>query len=913
MKKLSKYIILPLLFAGASAFAQEFVEPSPMDSISLANPFNVQANGNAVKCATVFEQSPEVDIAKALYGQFSGLLVEQGSGRSEINYSSLELHGHTPLVLIDGYPRELSDITSVEIESIKVLKDAVSAAIYGVKGGNGVILITTKRGQDSPLKVSAKYQFGLSSMFRTPEFSDSYTYAYKVNEARALDGLAPKYSDQELKAFYDGTSPYAYPNVNWMDQIYRDYGDNHRAQLTFTGGSRNFRYFTAVDYMKDNSLYKSPSSDDRYNANTYDNRLGIRANVDVNITNTTSMKLGVMARLSEFNRPYWDNISGESIEKTIYKTPSAAFPIKHEDGVYGGSSVYGANNPVALHEESGNHLYSETRVLADMVLRQELDVILKGLSADASIAFDYTGEMTEISYKNYKYAELSNVFNEDGTITSTPTYYGTDSKTMSYSHYFHSLGMRSELLARLNWNRDFGKNSFDVHAGYRQRSYIFNARNASTKTQEVLGTFSYNWNERFFADLAVNWSGSAYLPEGQRFNLYPALSLAYIISQEPYVKVYGSAGLSGYDGNLEHELFLQTYGSSNASGYRFGTNATSYSGRAEGDLPATVLDPEESQKATLGLDMGFFGNRLSVNAEAFAERRTNILVSPSNVSGVIGIGLMDQSMGEYKYKGLDLATSWNDKLGDFSYGVYANGGWLLSEVVNDGQAYQPYDYLYHAGNPVGQRYGLEVIGIFQNQQEINNSPQQTFGSVRPGDLKYRDQNGDGVIDKQDRVKMFGSTTPLLQFGFGLHVGYKNFKVYADFQGVTGVTIDLLDSPLYQPLVSNGTISKTFLDREITWAPGREAYATMPRLTTQENPNNYQANSLWYRDGSFIKLRNLGVSYTIPKKVMRVCDATVTLTGTNLFSLDNIGFADPEQLGAYYPSTRVFWAGIKFNF
>ena len=146
-----------------------------------------------------------------------------------------------------------------------------------------------------------------------------------------------------------------------MDQIYRDYGDNHRAQLTFTGGSRNFRYFTAVDYMKDNSLYKSPSSDDRYNANTYDNRLGIRANVDVNITNTTSMKLGVMARLSEFNRPYWDNISGESIEKTIYKTPSAAFPIKHEDGVYGGSSVYGANNPVALHEESGNHLYSETR------------------------------------------------------------------------------------------------------------------------------------------------------------------------------------------------------------------------------------------------------------------------------------------------------------------------------------------------------------------------------------------------------------------------------------------------------------------------------------------------------------------------------------------------------------------------
>ena len=265
------------------------------------------------------------------------------------------------------------------------------------------------------------------------------------------------------------------------------------------------------------------------------------------------------------------------------------------------------------------------------------------------------------------------------------------------------------------------------------------------------------------------------------------------------------------------------------------------------------------------------------------------------------------------YKGIDLSVAWNDRHGDFDYGLYANGGWLFTKVIENGQAYELYDYLYQKGNPVGQRYGLEVIGIFQNQVEINNSPQQTFGTVRPGDLKYRDQNGDGVIDRQDRVKMFGSSTPLLQFGFGLHAGYKGFKVYADFQGVTGVTVSLLDSPLYQPLVSNGTVSQTFLSREITWAPGREQYATMPRLTTQENPNNYQANSLWYRDGSFIKLRNVGLSYTIPKKALKVCDATVSLTGTNLFSLDNIGFADPEQLGAYYPSTRVFWAGIKFNF
>ena len=313
MKKISKYIILPLLLAGATVSAQEPVELSQVDSIAVANPFQVQANGNIMRDATVFQQSPEVDIAKALYGQFSGLLVEQGAGRSEINQSSLELHGHAPLVLIDGYPRELSDITSVEIESITVLKDAVSAAIYGVKGGNGVIMITTKRGQATPLTVSAKYQFGLSTMFRAPQFSSSYTYARKVNEARALDGLAPMYNNDAFTYFANGQRPYIYADVNWMNEIYRKYGDNHRAQLTFTGGNKNFRYFAAVDYMKDNSLYEKPSLDNRYNANTYDNRLGIRANVDVNITKTTSMKLGVMARLSEFNRPYWEKISGESI------------------------------------------------------------------------------------------------------------------------------------------------------------------------------------------------------------------------------------------------------------------------------------------------------------------------------------------------------------------------------------------------------------------------------------------------------------------------------------------------------------------------------------------------------------------------------------------------------------------------
>ena len=915
MKRLFKYILtLPLLLVAAAASAQEPV--SPLDSVQLGDLFRLRAGSGLAAGSGIFEKNPEVDIANALYGQFSGLQVRNSSSVYDSNQSrlklTLRLRGHSPILLVDGFPRSLDDLDGVEIEKVEVLKDAAASALYGVKGGDGIVSITTKRGKDAPLKVTAQYQYGFQTMFRAPEFADAYTYGFLVNEARTLDGLPVKYSEAELFALYSGQYPYAYPNVNWWNEVYRDHGDNHQAQFTFTGGNRNFRYFAAVEYLKEDFLYRKATADDRYNANHYDNRLGIRANVDVNITPTTLMKIGVKARLAEFNKGNYS----DRIEKTLYYLPSAAFPVKQADGAYGGTSLFGAVNPVAQMQELGQKQYSQTKVLADLLLRQDLSGLVPGLSADVNVAFDYIGRLSEDATKEFQYSELLSTVAAEGDrsyILSEQKYYGVNSKTVEYSHWFSSLQMKMELQGRLNWEKDFDAHHVEAHAAYRQRSWILSGQNNSSKTQEILGSVSYNWKERLFADVVVNRSGSAYMPKGKRFHWYPGVSLAAVVLPgDPYLKVYASAGLSGSDGDLEHELWRQSYVSGNS--WYFGAGGgTSFSGRTEGKMAAVTLAPELSRKVNAGIDLGLFGKRLMINAEGFMEDRRNILISPSNISGVIGVDVSEQSIGEETFKGVDLSVSWNDRHGDFDYGLYANGGWLFSTVIDDGQAYQMYDYLYHKGNPVGQRYGLEVTGIFQSQVEINNSPRQTFGDVKPGDLKYRDQNGDGVIDKQDRVKMFGSSVPLLTFGFGLHAGWKGFKVYADFQGVTGVTIDLLDSPLYQPLVSNTTISQTFLNREVTWAPGREMYATMPRLTTQENPNNYQANSLWYRDGSFIKLRNAGISYTIPKKAVKLCDITVSLTGTNLFSTDNIHFADPEQLGAYYPSLRTFWGGVKFTF
>ena len=867
----------------------------------------------------VVEKSPYVDISKSLYGRIAGLNVYQGSGPTSSNISSLSIHGNAPLVLVDGFPRDIKDLTALEIESITVMKDAVASAIYGVRGANGVVMVTTRRGTEGKLRVTADYHYGLGMQFRSPEFADSYLYASSLNTALTLDGLTPRYNSLELDAFRTGKYPSEFPNVDWWNEVYKKTTSNHRLGMTFEGGSDRFKYYSVIDYMYDIGLFKSKTNtDSRYATTPSDVRLNLRANLDVKITNTTFMQLHVTGKLSETNLANFGDFYN-----ILYDTPSAAFPVIHEDGIYGGSSIYGANNPVALLNSSGNNRQTTGLLLLDMSLRQELDAVIEGLAAEARLSFDNCGAMYDQSTKEYRYEEAGASIASDGTLITSPVIYGRDSETLGHSQGFTSLYVRNAFQGKVDYARTFGTHDVSAAAIYDQQSYVTNGRNLSTKRQSAVVTAAYTYDDRYSVSLAGSWSGTAYLEEGSRFHFYPAVNAAWIATGEDFLKdarnldywkVFASAGISGWDGNMSHELWRQSYGGENAGSYYFTTNVSQYWGDAEGTLPVENLVPEKSRKITLGTELKAFKDRLGVYAEGFWEERSNILVSASSaVSGILGIGTSYECAGENLYRGLDASVTWNDRRGDFSYGLYGNIAYLSTEVVNENQEYQEYDYLYHAGNPVGQKYGLEVIGFFHDQMDINNSPSQSFSTVRPGDIKYKDQNGDNVIDSKDVVKMFGSNVPRFYFGFGINLGYKGFELSADFQGMTGVTVSLLDSPLYMPLVNNGNISSTLLDNEIPWTPENAASATLPRLTTQENPNNYTANSLWYRDGSFIKLRNLTLSYTFPKKMLRFADMKVYVQGTNLFSLDNLKVLDPEQLGAAYPATRAFWAGVKFNF
>lgn len=924
MNKLN--FILTTLLSGFSltVFAQTAPVPETQlaDTLKLGYQLSVSAQTGSFSIAGVnssaIEKSPYIDISKALYGKIAGLNVYQGTGASPDNVSTLSIHGHTPLVLIDGYPRSITEITALEIESVQILTDATASTLYGMRGANGIVLITTKRGSNEKLNVHMDYTFGVNTAFRAPDFSDAYTYAHAYNTALVNDGRAPRYNPQELEAFRTGRYPYEFPNVDWWDETVNKAGFTHNLKMSFNGGNDRFRYYTVIDYYHDRSLLKKNTEDDRYKSTPTDTRLSVRANIDVNITPTTYMQAGVMGKLMETKNTRFGR---DAIFTSLYKTPAAAFPIKYADGIYGGSNLY--QNPVYLLKDYGHTRDMYGTLLADLSLRQSLDALTEGLGAELSVAFDNVGSMTESSSKTLRSEIMNASITEDGTLVTRPEITGTDSPVLNHSQGFKSLSMRNDFQAKVYYRRKFDAHSIDAAVIYEMQSDIRNGRNNTRKNQSILAMATYNYADRYTLTAVFNRSGSAYLPDGHKFANYPAVSAAWILSNESFLKcsktvddlrLRASYGLSGWDGNLSHELWRYSYGATNTN-YLFGnsTGGTT-AGAGEGTLPVKGLVAERAEKATVGLDFAAFRNRLHATIEGFYERRSDILVSGSNsTSGIIGIGVGQVNEGINRFCGFDFSVDWHHQVGDFAYGIGASGSYLDSKIIADGQAFQEYDYLYTAGNRVGQCYGLEAIGFFNNEQEIHNSPTQTFSQVRPGDVKYKDQNGDNRIDAKDVVRMFDTQKPRFYYGFHLDFSYRGFELSAAFQGMSGVTVNLLNSPLYKPLSENSTISDTFLAREVCWTPDTKTTATMPRLTTEANQNNYRASSLWYRDGSFLKLRNLTIAYTFPKAMTHFADFKVFVTATNLFSIDNIDFADPEQLAAGYPATRSFWAGVKLNF
>jgi TonB-linked SusC/RagA family outer membrane protein len=864
-----------------------------------------------------------LDPAESLYGQLSGLTVLQNGGEPWNRSPDMFIRGRgtfnnsSMLVLVDGFERDMSSLSLPEIESVSVLKDGAALAIYGQRGANGVVLVTTKGGEYNSFNVDVSYEQGFNMPFRTPQFLDGYGYAQAVNEASALDGNPFVYSNYDLQDFQSGNAPYFYPNVDWWDETLRDYGTSTNFNSSFYGGGEAVKYFVTLNYQNERGLFDNTELDDRYNSQMKYDRFNFRTNLDIDLTKTTRFLIHVGGSVSGRKEP-GARVSG--VMDALYSVPSAAFPVETFNGVWGGTEYY-ANNPVALVSSTGMRQPHSREVMADGRIIQDLGAWVEGLTAEVAVAYDNNVAYWENKTRDFLYESVAASRNpETGAITDTTVArYGSETD-LRFSDSFGGQRRHATLFGKVNYEKAWDQNELDMSFMYHQDKRVNDRQYNTFLHQKMVASASYALRSRYLLDGVVSYSGSSVLPAGERFGIFPAVSAGWIASREDFLKsnavidflkFRASWGMTG-NNIMSPNLYDQAFGGGGT--YYFTNNNNSYSGIREGQLPTLGLTYETAVKTNLGVDLKLL-DHLSMTMDVFYENRHDILVSSNgSVPSLIGVARPVANFGEVENKGLEASLLWEDQIGSLKYHIGGNFSYAKNSIVEMSEEFRPYDYLKETGNSVGQQFGLETLGFFKDQADIDNSPRQLFSELRPGDIKYKDQNDDGVIDELDVVPMgYANGYPEIYYASNIGFEFKGFGVDALFQGIANQTLYLNTKSVFWPLRGQNTISTFSADR---WTPETAETATLPRLSMLENANNYRKNDIWLTSGDYLKLRKLEVYYNFSDRLLsklNMKSAKLFVRGMNLFSIDMVDVVDSEEIGVTYPTLTSYHMGINLGF
>lgn len=877
----------------------------------------------AVVYSNSLERNPLNNPTESLFGQLLGLMALQNAGEPWNRNASLNIRGvaslgnNSLLTLVDGFERDLASLSLAEIESVTVLKDGTALARFGQRGANGVLLVTTKRGDYNSSKVKVSYDQSIHSAFRKPDFLNAYDFARSVNSASILDGNAPIYSDLDVAGFQNNENPFLLPNVNWFNETLKDYGTNANLNTSFYGGGKTVKYFALLNYQNERGLFDNTNLDNRYDSQLKYDRFNFRTNFDVDLTKTTKFIANFSGNITSLNQP---GATASSVMDAIYSVPSAAFPVRTQNGNFGGTSFY-ANNPVALVSSTGVRQPNGRYISANAIVTQDLNNWIKGLSAEAAVGYDNGVNYNESKIRTFLYENVS--FQRDpntGAISNTNSVLFGSETDLTYSQSFGDQIRLATLFGKVNYNTSVGNSLLKTSLMYHQDKRVRNGQYNTFLHQNMIASANYSYKDRYFVDGVLSYSGSSILPQGNRFGFFPAISAGWVINREDflknskaidYLKLRASWGMSGNNimaANLSEQAFNA------GGGYFFNNNNAAASGIREGRLATAGLTYENSTKTNIGIDLSLF-KKLSATIDAFYDNRTDILVSTSGaIPSTLGITAPIENAGRVKNRGIETSLLWKNDTGKSKYYVGGNFIFVRNKIVNMNEEFQPFDYLKETGRPIGQQFGLQSLGFFRDQADIDNSPRQLFSQVRPGDIKYKDQNDDGVIDNLDVVSMgYANATPEMYFGLNLGYEIKGFGVDVVLQGIANRTVFLNTKSVFWPLRGNSSISSFSAN---SWTPEAAATATLPRLSLLENANNYRRNDIWLENGDYLKLRLVNFYYNLPKNLvskLKLQRAQLYVRGTNLFSFDNIQVTDPESIGIEYPSLSTYNLGMKVEF
>lgn len=876
------------------------------------------------------DKSSAFSIGNSLYGNVLGLTTMQSTGVVWEQMPSMYIRGlktlngnNGILLVVDGLERDnnwqaLKYITPEEVESVSVLRDAAALALYGYRGVNGVVNIVTKRGKYNTREINFSYDHAFNYMTRKPEMADAYMYASALNEALTNDGKQVRYSQNELNAFKNGTSPYLYPNVNWWDEVFRDRGASDIATLSFRGGSTKMRYYTMMNLQNNRGFIKNFDTNADYSTQEKYSKANFRTNLDIDLSPKTKMQANIMGILNEFSRP---GMGSDNLIAKLYQLPSAAFPIRTESGLWGGNTTWGENwNPVALTEGRAYSKGHTRGLYADMSLRQDLSSLTKGLGASVRMGYDNLASYWENHTKGYKYGMVSVASWENGLPVAGEEITGGKDTEMSGDSKLDWQYRAFNFQLNVDWQRQFG-----AHSLYSMLLYTYKYDNAkginNTFYRQNAGWYThYGFKNRYFADFTLMASASNLLAPDHRWNVSPTVGLAWLISNEKcmqsqnvvnFLKLRASFGMLNTDNIPGNGYWNETVGGGN--GYPINNNFGGDGGWHEGRLASVNGTTEKAYKYNVGVDATLFKG-LTLTLDGFYERRSDIWVSSDGQnSAVLGATSPYVNAGIVDSWGTEIGANYCKKIGNVEFNLGGTFTYNRSKIIEMLEEPAAYDYTRSTGNPVGQIFGLQAIGYFVDQADIDNSLPQQFGPVKAGDIKYKDMNGDKVINSDDRVAMgYNSTCPETYYSFSLGLEWKGLGFSAQFQGVGNYTA-ILSGTYYHPLVDNTTISNYVYRNR--WTP-ETPNARFPRLTTETVDNNLQTSSLWLADRSFLKLRNCEVYYKLPsswlnKFWMKI--AKVYVRGVDLLCFDSIDQLGPEAMSTSYPATRSIHVGLSVGF
>ena len=894
---------------------------------------------------------PQRSLTSALSGRIAGAVVVQRSGEPGQDNADFWVRGissfganQKPLVLVDGVERDMADLSIEEVESISILKDASATAVYGVRAANGVVLVTTRRGVAQKTSVDVKLEYGMSDLPNMPKFLGGADYAMLYNEAFGQEN----YSQEYIENLRNNTNRFLYPNVDWFDEIFKKHSTNANAAVNIRGGGEVARYFVSASFVEDNGNLKNSKAND-YNSNVTLRRYNFRTNVDFTLTKTTELGVEIGANLTDTHQP---GVGNRSIYGTYYTPVEELFywsylstplssPVRLPIGRdYQGNPIWGWGAPAQIGEAnpaerlfgSGYNSLFRTQIMSQIILKQDLSFWLDGLEIQGSFSFDANNQTIINRQKNSTTYSVRGVDDETGDLIVAEVNKGQD-----FLGYGKSLSSdrAEELKLQLNYNQLFAdKHRVSGMIMYYQRDKINGSADQAIyslpyKKQGLAFRGTYAYNDKYFGEFNLGYNGSENFPKGNRFGVFPAGALGYLISNESFwkfkpinvLKIRGSIGLVGSESLPDNLRFgyLSTFGTG-LGGYNWGLTQNGLGGVGEAQVGVADLTWEKGLKKDVGIELKMLNSAISLDMDYFHEKRSDILIQRTSLPAITGLNQQPfANMGIMTNQGVDGTLEVNHNIGKVNYRVYGNFTYTRNKIVEMDEPEKKWAYRMRTGHRYQQQFGLIAEGLFKDQAEIDASPEQKFGVVRPGDVKYKDVNNDGVIDIEDEVAIGYSRIPEINYGFGAQVSWNGFDFGVFFRGQARVTYALGGSTFipFSEGVGKGNVFEKALDRWTVENPNPDAF--YPRLSNGRSTNNWQASTRNIYDGSLLRLADIEVGYSFNKKWIAPIGMKalrIYVLANNVALMSKWDMWDPEtgtSNGNKYPLPRKVNFGIRTTF